>query len=197
MLKSDACIHTFLSLYIRVDLGQFGNVGTFEHAIILIVRSRQVRIFIKIIKTSNIFRLKYPNYDVNKNKIEMEIWFLFLFYFYLFTSPDRPVRSELFYRLRYRGPQEDLSGGIYLFTFHKFSALLLLVNGEGLAVCCLKRVGPSVPCLSVIAAEKRRIPLDSCLPCSCVVIGSGKVCCVTARMFGHGCVEDRTLEIEF
>jgi len=94
----------------------------------------------------------------------------FLFVLYLITSPDRPVPSELFYRLRYPGPQEGLSGGIYRFLFHKFLTVLLLADGEGLAVSCLKREDSSVQCLSIIAAEKRCIPLDSCLPCSCVVL---------------------------
>jgi hypothetical protein len=77
---------------------------------------------------SNIYRLKYPNYDVNKNKIDMELRFLYVLF--LITSPDRPAHNELFYRLRYPGPQEGLSGGIYRFLFHKFPAVLPLVNGE-------------------------------------------------------------------
>jgi hypothetical protein len=56
-----------------------------------------------------------------------------------------------------------------VFLFHKFPAVLPLVNGVGLAVSCRKRVDSAVRCLSIIAAEKRCIPLDSCLPCSCVV----------------------------
>jgi len=116
----------------------------------------------------NIYRLKYPNYDVHKNKIEIELRFLFVLF--LIISPDRPVPSELFYGLRYPGPQEGLSGGIYRFLFHKFPAVLLLVKGEGIAVSCLKREDSAVRCLSIIAEEKRCIPLDSCLPRSCVVL---------------------------
>jgi hypothetical protein len=84
---------------------------------------------------SNIYRLKYPNYDVNKNKTETEIRFLCVLF--LITSPVGPVRRELLYRLRYPGPQEGLNGGIYRFLFHKFLAVLLLVNGESIAVSSL------------------------------------------------------------
>jgi len=98
----------------------------------------------------------------------MELRVLLVLFF--IRSPDRPVPSGLFYRLRYPGPQEGLSGGIYCFLFHKFSTVSLLVKGEGLAVSCLKREDSAVQCLSFIAAEKRCIPLDSCLLCLCVVL---------------------------
>ena len=44
-----------------------------------------------------------------------------VFVLFLITSPDRPVRSELFDRLRYPGPQEGLSGGIYRFPLSQVS----------------------------------------------------------------------------
>jgi hypothetical protein len=58
----------------------------------------------------------------------------------------------------------------FVSSFTSFPLFLLLFNGEGLAMSCLKRVDSAVQCLSIVAAEKRCIPLDSCLPCSCVVI---------------------------
>jgi hypothetical protein len=115
-----------VSLYICVDLGQFKNIGTYERAIILVVRSHWVWLFIKIINMHNIYGLKYPNYDVNKNEIEMELRFLFVLF--LMTSLDRPFPSELFCRLRCPGPPEVLSGGIYRFSFTTFPLFCCLLT---------------------------------------------------------------------
>jgi len=59
-------------------LQQFKNAGTFELATILLVRSHQIWLIIKIINIHHIYTLKYPNYDVTKNKTEVKtIYILF------------------------------------------------------------------------------------------------------------------------
>lgn len=93
----------------------------------------------------------------------------FLFVLFLITSADRPARSELFYRLRYPGPQEGLSRGIYRFLFHKFPAVLLLVNGEGLAVSCLKS-RPSCAVFIHHSDGETMHPARQLFTCSCVVL---------------------------
>lgn len=50
--------HFFLQL--------FKNEGTFQNAIILLVRCYYIWLFIKIINKHHIYGLKHPNYDVNK-----------------------------------------------------------------------------------------------------------------------------------
>ena len=64
-------------------LQHFENTGTFETAIILLVKSHYIWLFIKIIELHHIYGLIYQNYDINKNKIEK----LFIFVVCFFPAP--------------------------------------------------------------------------------------------------------------
>jgi len=66
------CMNHHQALFLQ----HFENTGTFENAIILLVRSHYIWLFIKIIKLHHIYGLIYQNYDVNKTKIEK----LFIFF---------------------------------------------------------------------------------------------------------------------
>jgi len=69
--------HFTLTIIRHFLLQQFKNAGTFEHAIILLVRSHQIWLFIKIVNTHHIYTIKYPNYDVTKKKTEIKKFIFF------------------------------------------------------------------------------------------------------------------------
>jgi hypothetical protein len=66
VLQVSVCMNHHQALFLQ----HFENTGTFENAIIMLVRSHYIWLFIKIIKFYHIYRLIYQNYDLNKNKIE-------------------------------------------------------------------------------------------------------------------------------
>jgi len=49
------------------------NMGTFGNAITLFVRSHKVWLFIKVINVRHSYKLKYQDYDINKNKTDKNL----------------------------------------------------------------------------------------------------------------------------
>jgi hypothetical protein len=50
------------------------NVGTFEHAINLALRSHYIWLFIEIINMYHIYRLKYPKYEATKKQTKIKLF---------------------------------------------------------------------------------------------------------------------------